>query len=72
MELSGRLKGTIGRGLWEKKGVSKGKLANCTKMPVWPESAMRTMRVDKTEWAEGRLERCSGKVGDKGGEKGND
>jgi hypothetical protein len=60
--------------LGEKKGASKGKLANCTKMPVQPESAMRgegVMRADKTECAEGRPERCGAMVGDRGGEKGN-
>ena len=50
----------------EKKGASNGKLANCTKMPVQPESAMRgegAMRADKTECAEGRPERCGAMVG---------
>ena len=58
----------------EKKGESKGKLANCTKMPVQPESAMRgegAMTADKTDCAEGRPERCGAMLGDKGGEKGN-
>ena len=74
MEPSGRVKGTRGRGLGEKKGESKGKLANCTKMPVQPESAMRgegAMKADKTECAEGRPKRCGAMLGDKGGEKGN-
>ena len=74
MEPSGRVKGTRGRGLGEKKGESKGKLANCTKMPVQPESAMRgegVMTADKTDCAEGRLERCGAMLGDGGGEKGN-
>ena len=58
----------------EKKGESKGKLANCTKMPVQPESAMRgegVMTADKTECAEGRPEKNGAMVGDRGGEKGN-
>jgi hypothetical protein len=49
-------------------------LANCTERPVQPESAMRgegAMRADKTECAEGRPERCSAVMGDRGGEKGN-
>jgi hypothetical protein len=74
VEPSGRVKGTRGRGLGEKKGESKGKLANCTKMPVQPESAMRgegAMTADKTDCAEGRPERCGAMLGDKGGEKGN-
>jgi len=74
VEPSGRVKGTRGRGLGEKKGASKGKLANCTKRPVQPESAMRgegAMRADKTECAEGRPERCGARMGDRGGEKGN-
>jgi hypothetical protein len=74
VEPSGRVKGTRGRSLGEKKGASKGKLANCTKRPVHPESAMRgegAMRAEKTEWAEGRPERCGAVIGDKGGEKGN-
>ncbi len=69
-----RLKGTRGRGLGEKKRASKGKLANCIKMPVQPESAMRgegAMRADKAECAAGRPERCGAMVVDKGGEKGN-
>jgi hypothetical protein len=59
--------------LGEKKGASKGKLANCTKMPAQPDSAMRglgAMRVDKAECAAGRLERCGAMVVDIGGEKG--
>ncbi len=74
VEPSGRVKGTRGRGLGEKYGVSKRKLANCTKRPVQPESAMRgegVMRADKTECAEGRPERCGAVMGDRGGEKGN-
>jgi hypothetical protein len=54
VEPSGRLKGTRDRGLGEKKGASKRKLANCTKTPVQLESAMRgqgAMRADKTECA---------------------
>ncbi len=69
-----RLKGTRSRGLGEKNGASKGKLANCTKRPVQPESAMRgegAMRADKTECAEERPERCGAVMGDRGGEKGN-
>ncbi len=60
MEPSRRVKGTRGKGLGEKKGASKGKLANCTKTPVQPESAMRgegAMKADKTEGAERRPER---------------
>jgi hypothetical protein len=75
MEPSGRVKGTRGRGLGEKKGASKRKLANCTKRPVQPESAMKeegAMRADKTECAERRPKRCGAGMGDRGGEKGND
>jgi hypothetical protein len=74
VEPSGRLKGTRGRGLGEKSAASKGKLANCTKRPVQPESAMRgegAMRADKTECAEVRSKRCGAVMGDRGGEKGN-
>jgi hypothetical protein len=74
VEPSGRVKGTRGRGLGVKKGASKGKLANCTKRPVQPESTMRgqgAMRADKTECAEERPERCGAGMGDRGGEKGN-
>jgi hypothetical protein len=72
VEPSGRLKGTRGRGLGEKKGANKGKLANCTKMPVQPKSVMRgegVMRADKAERAARRPERCGAKVLDKGGER---
>jgi hypothetical protein len=51
-----------------------GKLANCTKIPVQPELAMRgegAMRADKAECAAGRPERCGAMVVDKGREKGN-
>ena len=51
----------------EKKGASKGKLANCTKRPVQPESAMRgegAMTADKTEGAERRPERGGAGMGD--------
>ncbi len=68
------VKGDEGQRLGGKKGASKGKLVNCTKMPVQPESAMRgedAMRADKTECAEGRPERCDAMVGDRGEEKGN-
>jgi hypothetical protein len=74
VEPSGRLKGTRGRGLGEKRGASKGKLTNCTKMPVQPESAMRgkgAMRADKAECAAGRPERCGAMAVDKGEEKDN-
>ncbi len=74
VEPFGRVKGTRGRGLGEKKGESNGKLASCTKMPVQPESAMRgdgAMRADRTECAGGRPERCGTMLGDRGGEKGN-
>jgi hypothetical protein len=74
MEPSGRVKGTRGRSLGEKKGTSKGKLANCTKRPVHPESATRgegAMRAEKTACVEGRPERCGAVMGDKRGEKDN-
>ena len=74
MEPSGRVKGTRGRGLGEKKGASNAKLASCTKMPVQPESATRgegAMKADKTECVEGQTERCGAMLGDRGGEKGN-
>ncbi len=68
LEPSERLKGTRGRGLGEKKGASKGKLANCTKMPVQPESAMTgegAMRADKAKCAAWRPKRCGAMVVDK-------
>jgi hypothetical protein len=60
------VKGNKGQGLGEKNGASKGKLANCTKKPVQPESAMRresAMRADKTECAEGQTGEMRGNGG---------
>ncbi len=41
IERSGRVKGKIGRGLCEKKGLREAKLENCNSRPVQPVSAIR-------------------------------
>ena len=38
---SGKVKGMRGKGLGVKKGCSAGKVENCKRRPVHPESAMR-------------------------------
>jgi hypothetical protein len=61
-ERSGRVKGTMGRGLGVKKGWREGKLERRRRTPVQPESAMRggvDERVARAE-AEVVVTACAG------------
>jgi hypothetical protein len=56
IERSGRVKGKVGRGLWEKKGRRKAKLDICSRRPVQPVSAMRGGLVTELRALKGRPE----------------